>query len=421
MSGLLVFALIVLVIGAVGNGFREAGRVLTALLRPPSARRGRNSGRSNLQLPGVIFTVLGAFGAFGTLLSQNAGAATFSAIMLGIGLPMLVITIYRGLGIRQPPLYIWVLTAGVIVSPYGLIAWYAAIIAAEIIAGGLLLLWFDRKDKILDTLGAAPADPAQEQYKRLRRTAIILTGMASTVIFTAVSARFVWLWLVVVGAAAAYYMVRKIKATRKARAEEEAERAAEVDRILNTKVPGLDDEDDGLLEKYLHGNNISLRKGERRSLTDDALDIRLTGAAPGGDLDCYVFLLGQNGRVQNDRDLVFFGQDTSPDGTVRVVNGESGPGAHISLSRAPQNVDSIVVAFALGVDAPADATWKGGTILVEDGSETFSYPVAADGVTRSVDALQLYRRGGVWKLWVTDHRSMGGISALCSTYGVDVA
>ena len=422
MSALLVLGLVFFVIGAVGNGFRGALHILTSAFRTPARRRrSRSAGQPNLQLTAVIFIILGAFGAFGTILSQNAGAATFAAIMLGIGVPMLVICIYRGIGIQQPPLYAWLLVAGIIISPYGLLAWYAAVIAAEIIAAGLLLLWFDRKDKILDTLEPQRSDPAQEQYARLRRTTIVLIVLACTVVFTAFSARFVWLWFIAIGLAAGYYMMRKLKAMRQAKAEEEAARDEEVERILNTKVPGLDDEDDALLEKYLRTTKIPLRKGERRSLAADNLEVRLTGAAPGGDLDCYVFLLDKNSRVQNDCDLIFFGQNTSPDGSVRVVDGASGPGADIFLGRVPQNLDGIAVAFALGIDAPPEATWKGGTVLVEDGDDTFTYPVPADGKTRSVNALRLYRHNGGWRIWVTDYRSIRGISELCDEYGVDVA
>lgn len=422
MSALLVIGLVAIVIGAVGNGFRGALRVLTSAFRtPPGRRRSRAAGQQNTQLTAVIFIILGVIGAFGALVSQNGGTATFAAVMLGIGVPLLVLCIYRGIGITQPPLYAWLLVAGIVISPYGLITWYGAVIAAEIMAAGLLLLWFDRKDKILDTFGTQPDDPAKAQYARLRRTAIVLIVLACTVAFTAISARFVWLWFIVIGLAAAYYVMRRRKAVRKAREEEEAARAEEVERILNTKIPGLDDEDDELLEKYLHTTTVPLRKGERRPLNAGDLEIRLTGAAPGGDLDCYVFLLGKDSRVRNDRDLIFFGQDSSPDGSVRVVNGVSGPGTDISLGRIPQNLDGIVVAFALGVDAPPEATWKGGTVVLEDREGTFTYPVPADGKTRSVNALRLYRHDGGWKLWITDHRSIRGITELCDEYGVDVA
>lgn len=420
MSGLLVLVLVVIVLGAVGNGFRGILGMLGSLLR--SGGRSRGSSRQGLLVPGIICIVIGAFGSLATVFVRNGGVAAFAAIMLGIGLPMLILSVYRSLGISMPPLYAWVLVAGIVISPFGLLAWYAALIAAEIILAGLLLLWFDRKDRIMDVLGAQNGDPAQEQMKRLRRTALVLAALAGTVALTAASAAFVWLWFIVLGVAAAYFMVRKIKATRRARAEEQAARDAEVDRILSTKVPGLDDEDDELLRRYLQPNNVPLRKGERLTVADTAqVEIRLTGSAPGGDLGCYVFLLDGQSRVRSDDDLVFFGQPCSPDGSVRVVDGEAGPGADISLSRIPAQFAAVAVAFALGVDAPAQATWTGGTLMVETAGDTYTFPLPADGKTRSVNALRLYRREGGWKLWVTDNRSFRGIDAICDEYGVDVA
>ena len=375
MSGLLVLVLVVIVLGAVGNGFREVGGMLTAFVRSFSGsrtRRGRSGERAGTLVPAVICIVLGAFGALGTVLSRSEGAAVFSAIMLGIGIPLLIITVYRGLGIAQPPLYALVLAAGIIISPFGLLAWYAAVIAAEIMAAGLLLLWYDRKDKILDTLGQGQdgAGAAQSQYQRLRRTTIVLIVLACTVTLTAFSAAYVWLWLIVVAAVAAVFMVRKLKAMRQAKEEEARAREAEVDRILNTKIAGLDDEDDELLRRYLQKNNVPLRKGERLALTDDRVEVRLTGAAPGGDLDCYVFLLDKQNKVQGDQDLVFFGQPSSPDGSVTVVDGASGPGVDIQLERVAGRLAEVVVAFALGVDAPPGTTWTGGTLIEESGTET---------------------------------------------------
>lgn len=443
MSSLLVIALVAMAIGAVGDGFRGTRRILTSILREITrgnrdyGRRDRNdrrSGgraqpnpRSQMLIGGIICIVIGAFGAIGTLVSRDAGAALFSTVMLAIGLPLLVVVLYKNLNLK-PPLYAWVLAFGIAVSPFGLLAWYGAIIAGEIIVAGLLLLWFDRKDRILDTFGETDTNTAQEHYSRLRRTTFIMIGLAITVALTIIGANWFWLWLIVAGVAAAYFMVRKIRAMRQAKAEAAAEREAEVERILNTKIPGLDVDahDEELLRKYsqevqVEAAQISLRKGERRALQSDEIKVRLTGAAPGGDVDCYVFLLDKRSRVQNDDDLVFFGQPSSPDGSVRVVDGNTGPGANIKLSRVPQSTDRIEVVYALGEDAPPRATWTGGTVSIQDGGDLFAYPVDADGKTRTINVLRLYRHNKEWKIWITDYRSIRGIGALCADYGVDVA
>lgn len=441
MSSLLVIAFVALAIGAVGDGFRGARSLLSSLVRSAAGGRARNRyspvhSRSHMQLAAILCIVVGAFGALGTVLSQNEGAATFSAIMLGIGLPMLVVCIYRGLGIAQPPLYAWVLVAGIIVSPFGLIAWYAALISVEIIAAGLLLLWFDRKDRILDTYGEQNTETAQERISRLRRTMVIMIGLACVVALTAIGARFVWLWLIVAGVVAAIFMVRKIRAMKEAKAQAAAEREAEVERILNTKIPGLDDDDDELLRRYSRpgppnqrphatqvrqNTAVSLRKGERRVIGDSKVEVRFVGGSSVGGIDCYTFLLDDRSKVRGDDDLVFFGQPRSRDGAVQIVDGPSGTGVNIELARVPISTDRIEVVFGLGEDAAPQETWSGGTVTVQTGSDVLAYPVDADGKTRTVDALRLYRHGNDWKVWMTDHRSIHGISSLCAQYGVEVA
>lgn len=429
MSALLTLAIVAIAIGAVGDGLRGTSRMLSSILRSflsphTGQRRGQSTRTANRRGGAIILIAIGAVFAVVTVFSRNEGVATFAAVMLGIGLPLLTVDIYRGLGMQQPPLYTWVIVAGIIVSPFGLLGWPSALISGEIVAAGLLLLWFDRKDKIMDTYGDGNNNTAEVRYSRLRRTALVLAGLAAIVVLTALSASFIWIWPILGGVIAVFFMMKKVRKMKQAKEEEAAARAAEVERILNTKVAGLDYEDDELLNKYMNDaapTPVELRKGERRSVEGASMDVRLTGASPGGDVDCYVFLLDGHSKVYSDRDLIFFGQKQSPDSSVKVIDGPSGPGADISLSKVPPVVQRIAVAFALGEDAPPQATWRGGTVTVQTGEETYTYPVEADGKTRAVSVLRLYRHNGEWRLWVTDHRSMRGITMLCDEYGVDVA
>lgn len=431
MGSLLVLILVGAAIGAAGDGYRGARRMLASLFGSPA--RSRNNRRGSAQAAGqakrvaIIFVVLGVVLALATLFSRNVAVATIAAILLGIGLPQLVVGIYKGIGIAQPPLYAWVLVVGMIISPFGFLEWYGAAIVAEVIVAGLLLLWFDRKDKILDTYEGASANTAEEKYRRLRRTAIVMIGLVATIVVTVVASQFVWIWLIAAGAAAAFFMVRKIQAMRKAKAEAAAEREAEVERILGTKIPGLDLDanDEELLRKYANdvktSATIALKKGERRPLAPGELEVRLTGTSSGSDIDCYVFLLDARGRTRSDDDLIFFGQTSSPNGAVKIVEGQAGTGVDVQLGQVPQDVERIEVVFGLGEDAPPRATWTGGTVTVQNGDTIYTYPIAADGKTRMVDVLRVYRHNGKWKLWLMDRRTIQGVSVLCGEYGINVA
>ena len=424
MSGLLVIALVFIVLGSVGHGLRGVRQMLTSLLRPGRADRryGRQSSSQDvMRITAVVLICVGALCAVGAIATRNVGAASVSAVLLGIGLPILILFAYNRIGIAQPPLYAWMLAAGIIISPLGATAWYWAVIAGEIIAGGLLLLWFDRKDKIQDTFGESSSDAAQEHYSRLRRTSAIMLGTAGLVVLTAVGAAFAWLWLIAAGVVAAVFMVRKVKAMRKARQEEAEARAAEVDRILNTRVEGLDDDDDELLRKYMHDIPTNLRKGERRSVTGDNVRIQLSESGPAEDVDCYVFMLNERSKVRSDNDLIFFGQPVSRDGSVTIISTPGAPGVALSLCRVPRDIQKIVVAFSISVDSSTRTTWSDATVTVQIADDQYTYAVDADGKTRTVSALRLYRHGSGWKVWLTDHRSILGAESLCDEYGVKVA
>lgn len=162
---------------------------------------------------------------------------------------------------------------------------------------------------------------------------------------------------------------------------------------------------------------VTLHKGERRDLAAGGdVEIRLEGAADPGNIDCYVFCLGANGKVRGDSGLIFFGQERSPDGSVRILRGT--PGAIISPARAETAIDRIVVAFsAYSGTLPAGGRPE---VSVAAGGSVMLYPLTEYGGIRTVTALHLYRRGNGWRLWCTDHRSREGIEALCAEYGVEV-
>lgn len=167
------------------------------------------------------------------------------------------------------------------------------------------------------------------------------------------------------------------------------------------------------------GRSAGLRRGERRSIAGE-VEVRLAGAH-GAVPDCYVFCLAADGKVRNDADLVFFGQPESPGGAVRLLAESSGPGAVFSLDKAPPDLKRFVVAFSCYDDVPLTGERADLRIEVAAADGTLAYPLTELGRSRTVSAVELYRRDNGWRLWVTDHRSRDGIQKLCTEYGVEVA
>ncbi|MBD5558904.1 MAG: hypothetical protein HDQ87_00875 [Clostridia bacterium] len=159
-----------------------------------------------------------------------------------------------------------------------------------------------------------------------------------------------------------------------------------------------------------------LRKGERRDIPGEtAVEVRLTGVPPAG-VDAYVFCLGAGEKVRRDEDLIFFGQLSSPDGAVRVL--PDGIAVRLNLGKLDPDTERLVIAFS-GYE---QAIPRGeAELIVKAGGEVLTYSLTDLGGTRTVAALELYRRGSGWKVWVTDYRSQAGIEALCAQYGVEIA
>lgn len=105
---------------------------------------------------------------------------------------------------------------------------------------------------------------------------------------------------------------------------------------------------------------LNLTKGETLNLTktDNSLEVlRIglgwdtadTGAA--FDLDAHAFLLGENGKMRSEADVVYFGQKEAANGAVKTLgDNRTGDGEGddetiiINLKDLPQDVEKVVIA-----------------------------------------------------------------------------
>lgn len=167
----------------------------------------------------------------------------------------------------------------------------------------------------------------------------------------------------------------------------------------------------------------ALRKGERcvvPSASGERTEIRLAGAPPNADIDCYVFCLDSSGKVRSDEDLIFFGQPTAQNGAVRLLPEGAGPGASIEPAALDPDVERLQIVFSRYSEQKG-ARSPQMRMEASYGADTRPYPLPDLGGARTVTAAHLYRHGGGWKLWTADHRSQEGIEALCRSLGVEVA
>lgn len=189
---------------------------------------------------------------------------------------------------------------------------------------------------------------------------------------------------------------------------------------------------------------ISLNKGGNLSLskTDPTLNKLVIGLgwderATSGvefDLDASVFLTNSTGKVRGDHDFIFYNQLKSDNGAVEHTgDNRTGEGdgddesIKVNLSMIPTDVDKVVITVTIH-DAQARGQNFGQVtnafirvINEESGSEVVRFDLAEDySVETAMVFGEVYRHNAEWKFRAVGQGYSGGLSAMCSQYGVQI-
>lgn len=192
---------------------------------------------------------------------------------------------------------------------------------------------------------------------------------------------------------------------------------------------------------------VNLSKGQRVSL-DKAITRALIGLGwdtnqyDGGfdfDLDAAAFLLGENGKVLNDEDFVFYNNLEGRNGSV-IHTGDNLTGEGdgddevilIDFTKIPQEIKKIAItvtiheavergqnfgqvsnAYVRVAKRNSDSDFVGEEVLKFDLVEEFSIETA-------IVVCEIYRYNNDWKFNAVGAGYQGGLMALCKAYGVNV-
>lgn len=190
---------------------------------------------------------------------------------------------------------------------------------------------------------------------------------------------------------------------------------------------------------------INLSKGQKISLSKEAPGLKEaiiglgwdTKQFDGGfdfDLDASAFLVGNNGRVNNDQDFVFYNNLEHPSGAVihtgdnRTGDGDGDDEAIIiDFSKVPESIEKIAIAVTI-YDAEGRKQNFGQVLnafvrLVnkENGEEILRYDLSEDfSIETALVFCEIYRHNGEWKFSAVGSGFEGGLEALCKNYGLEV-
>lgn len=190
---------------------------------------------------------------------------------------------------------------------------------------------------------------------------------------------------------------------------------------------------------------VNLRKGQKVDLTKGnpglskltvglGWDVNRYDGGADFDLDASAFLLGANGKVNQDASFVFYSNPADPSGAVKY-GGDNRTGAgegddeciFVNLSAVPAGVEKID--FTVTIYEAAERRQNFGQVsnayvrIVDDatGSELIRYDLEEDfSIETAVVVGELYRHNGEWKFSAIGSGFQGGLEALCVNYGVNI-
>jgi len=189
---------------------------------------------------------------------------------------------------------------------------------------------------------------------------------------------------------------------------------------------------------------INLNKGQKIDLTKSNPSLKKaviglgwdTNKYSGGgdfDLDASAFLVGSNGKTNNDLDFIFYNNlEHSTGAVIHTGDNRTGDGDGddeqiiIEFSKIPSEIDKIAITVTID-DAIARAQNFGQisnafvrVVNEETNEEILRYDLSEDfSVETALVFCEIYRNNGEWKFNATGSGFQGGLSALCKNYGLD--
>ena len=185
------------------------------------------------------------------------------------------------------------------------------------------------------------------------------------------------------------------------------------------------------------GQKVDLTKGNpglSKIVVGLGWDINKYDGGSAFDLDAAAFMLGANGKVQNDKDFVFYNNLKHSSGSVQHM-GDNLTGAgdgddeqiKIELSKVPASIEKI--AFTVTIHEAEQRKQNFGQVSnayihvfdEANNKDLIRYDLGEDfSVETAVVVAELYRHAGEWKFNAVGAGFQGGLKALCQNFGMNI-
>nr|WP_254854181.1 AIM24 family protein [Nocardia donostiensis] len=160
-----------------------------------------------------------------------------------------------------------------------------------------------------------------------------------------------------------------------------------------------------------------LARGENRPAPADRMTVTVSCSAP---VDVSALLLASNGRVRSDADFVFFNQPVGAGVVYRHGQG-AGDMVDVDISAVSGDIDKVVVTASLDGRGPANFGAVGSLVAtIGSPSGTLTFPISGLTSEAAVVCVEIYRRGGGWKVRAVGQGYDNGLAGIATAYGVNI-
>ncbi|MCW2778575.1 MAG: Stress response protein [Frankiales bacterium] len=170
----------------------------------------------------------------------------------------------------------------------------------------------------------------------------------------------------------------------------------------------------------------TLSKGANAPLGTARVLVTLSWQGRSGvDADCSALLLAAaTGKVRSDADFVFYNQPTGAGGAVAHAGKTSGTtttdSVRVDTSRLPADVDRVVVAASADGGTFGQLGALSVTVAEDGGAPLVRYDIADASTETALVFVELYLRGGAWKVRAVGQGYDTGLAGLATDFGVTV-
>ncbi|MFD5728805.1 TerD family protein [Streptomyces sp. NPDC058368] len=153
----------------------------------------------------------------------------------------------------------------------------------------------------------------------------------------------------------------------------------------------------------------------------NAVRVAVDVAAP-VRLDVSGLLLTADGKVRSDDDFIFYNQPTGPGVSYRSGGGSAPDAVVVDTASVPAGIEKIVVTAS---PDEAGRTFQGveptATVRnADDGTVLASFTPPRLGTETALVIMEVYRRGGAWKVRAVGQGYANGLAGIATDFGVTV-